>query len=269
VTFEYARVMKRVVAITGASAGIGRATAVRVARDGAAVAICARRADRLEAVAAEITAAGGQPLAIPADVTDADGMEQFVSRVVDRFGRLDVMMCNAGYGVAGAIDEVTSAQAQKVMEVNYTGTYLAARAALGVFRRQRRGHIIIVSSIVGKRGVPYMGAYAATKFAQVGLAECLRAEFVGTPIHVSVVYPVSTDTEFFDVMSHETGVQVTRASGPRQTVETVAEAIARTIARPAPEVYPHFNSRFLVIVNALAPGFTDRIVQRFGRKPLR
>jgi len=80
---------------------------------------------------------------------------------------------------------------------------------------------------------------------------------------------VSTETEFFDVMSHETGVQVTRAGGPRQSVETVAEAIARAIERPTPEVYPHFNSRFLVIVNALAPGFTDRIVQRFGRKPVR
>jgi len=261
--------MKRVVAITGASAGIGRATAVRVARDGAAVAICARRADRLEAVAAEITAAGGQPLAIPADVTDADGMEQFVSRVVDRFGRLDVMMCNAGYGVAGAIDEVTSAQAQKVMEVNYTGTYLAARAALGVFRRQRRGHIIIVSSIVGKRGVPYMGAYAATKFAQVGLAECLRAEFVGTPIHVSVVYPVSTDTEFFDVMSHETGTTVVRGPGPRQDADAVANAIARAIEHPVPEVYPLFKSRALVWLNVFAPGLCDRVVQRFGRKPIR
>ena len=257
----------RVIAITGASAGIGRATAVRVARDGAAVAICARRADRLEAVAAEITAAGGQALALPADVTDADGMERFVSRVVDRFGRLDVMMCNAGFGIAGAIDEVTAAQAQKVMEVNYIGTYLAARAALGVFRRQRRGHIIIVSSIVGKRGVPYMGAYAATKFAQVGLAECLRAEFVGTPIHVSVVYPVSTDTEFFDVMVGETGAPVSRAFGPRQHVDTVAAAIARAIEKPVAEVYPHAISRGLVILNALAPGFTDRFVQRFGRKP--
>ena len=228
--------MNRVIAITGASAGIGRATAVRAARDGATVAICARRADRLEAVAAEITAAGGQPLAIPADVTDADGMEQFVSRVVDRFGRLDVMICNAGYGIAGAIDEVTAAQAQKVMEVNYIGTYLAARAALGVFRRQGHGHIVIVSSIVGKRGVPYMGAYAATKFAQVGLAECLRSELVGTAIHVSVVYPVSTDTEFFGVMSHETGTTVVRGPGPRQDADAVADAIAHAIERPVPEV---------------------------------
>jgi short-subunit dehydrogenase len=260
---------KRVIAITGASAGIGRATAIRVARDGAAVAICARRADRLRQVADDIRAAGGEPLPVVADVTREADMEQFVAAAVDRFSRLDVILCNAGFGIAGAIDDIAPDQMQRLLDVNFTGTYLAARAALRVFRRQGFGHLIIVSSIVGKRGVPYMGAYSATKFAQVGLAECLRAEVAGSAIHVSVVYPVSTETEFFDVMSHETGVQVTRASGPRQTVETVAEAIARTIARPAPEVYPHFNSRFLVIVNALAPGFTDRIVQRFGRKPLR
>ena len=93
----------------------------------------------------------------------------------------------------------------KLVDINYFGTYHATRAALPVFRRQGRGHVIIVSSIVGKRGVPYMGAYSATKFAQVGLAECLRAELAGSGIHVSVVYPVSTDTEFFDVMSRETG----------------------------------------------------------------
>jgi short-subunit dehydrogenase len=259
----------RVVAITGASAGIGRATALRLARDGAAIAICARRADRLNAVAAEIVAAGGQALPVVADVTHEADMEDFVARTVERFARLDVMMCNAGFGIAGAIDDIPPDQMQKLMDINYTGTYLAARAALRVFRRQGYGHLIIVSSIVGKRGVPYMGAYAATKFAQVGLAECLRAEVEGSLIRVSVVYPVSTDTEFFDVMSKETGTAVTRAFGPRQPVETVANAIARAIAHPVPEVYPYFKSRFLVILNALAPRFTDRIVKRFGRKPVR
>jgi short-subunit dehydrogenase len=224
-TVRYARrvtTRSRVVAITGASAGIGRATALRLAREGAAIAICARRADRLDAVAADIVAAGGLALPIVADVTRAD-----------------------------------------------TGTYLATRAALPLFRRQGSGHIIMVSSIVGKRGVPYMGAYSATKFAQVGLAECLRSELLGSNIHVSVVFPVSTETEFFDVMSRETGTEVTRAMGPRQTVDTVADAIARAIHRPVPEIYPYATSRALVILNALAPGFTDRVVKRFGRKPVR
>jgi len=259
----------RVIAITGASAGIGRATALRMARDGAAVAICARRADRLDAVAAEIVAAGGQALPMAADVTRAGDMDAFVARTLERFGRLDVMMCNAGFGIAGAIDEIGPEQMQKLMDINYTGTYHATRAALPVFRRQGSGHIIIVSSIVGKRGVPYMGAYSATKFAQVGLAECLRSELLDTGIHVCVVYPVSTETEFFDVMSRETGTTVTRAYGPRQSVDVVADAIARAIRRPIPEIYPHAKSRALVVLNALAPGVTDRIVKRFGRKPVR
>ena len=259
----------RVIAITGASAGIGRATALRLARDGAAVAICARRRDLLDAVAAEIVAGGGQALAVVADVTRAADVDAFVAQTVARFGRLDVMLCNAGFGIAGAIDEIAPDQMQKLMDVNYTGTYHATRAALPLFRRQGSGHVIMVSSIVGKRGVPYMGAYSATKFAQVGLAECLRSELAGTGIHVTLVYPVSTETEFFDVMSRESGAAVTRAMGPRQSVEVVADAIARAIERPVPEVYPHVMSRLLVILNALAPGFTDGVVKRFGRKPVR
>jgi short-subunit dehydrogenase len=183
-------------------------------------------------------------------------------------GRLDVMMCNAGFGIAGAIDDITPDQMQKLM-INYTGTYLATRAALPLFRRQGSGHIIMVSSIVGKRGVPYMGAYSATKFAQVGLAECLRSELLGSNIHVSVVFPVSTETEFLEVMSRETGMEVTRAGGPRQTVDTVADAIARAIHRPVPEMYPHATSRALVILNALAPGFTDRVVEAFRPQRVR
>jgi len=260
---------RHVVAITGASAGIGRATAIRLARDGAAVAICARRADRLAEVADEVRGAGGDALPIVADVAREADIDQFVTATVDHFKRLDVMLCNAGFGIAGAIDDIAPDQMRKLIDVNFTGTYLAARAALRVFRRQGYGHVMVVSSIVGKRGVPYMGAYAATKFAQVGLAECLRSEVAGSNIRVTVVYPVSTDTEFFDVMSHETGVAVTRGGGPRQSVEVVADAIAHAIDRPTPEVYPYFKSRFLVVLNAIAPGVTDLIVQRFGRKPVR
>src|SRR6266487_1763141 len=206
---------KRVVAITGASAGIGRATALRLARDGAKLAICARRQAPLEATAADAIAAGGEAVPIVADVTREEDMNALVARAIERFGRLDVMMCNAGFGLAGAVDDITPGQMRKLIDINYMGTYLAARAALPVFRRQRHGHLIIVSSIVGKRGVPYMGAYSATKFAQVGLAECLRSELVGSNIRVIIVYPVSTETEFFDVMSRETGIPVERSVGPR------------------------------------------------------
>jgi len=258
-----------VVAITGASAGIGRATALRLARDGAAIVACARRADRIERLAAEIEAAGGRALAVVADVTSETDMNNLVARAVERFGRLDVIMCNAGFAVYGAIDDITPAQMHKLMDINYFGTYYATRAALPVFRRQGRGHVIFVSSIVGKRGVPFMGAYSATKFAQVGLAECLRAELRGSDIHVSVVFPVSTDTEFREVMRRETGTDISSSRGPKQTAEDVADAIARAIAHPVPEVYPNRISRGLVVLNAIAPGFCDRLVKRFGRQPLR
>jgi short-subunit dehydrogenase len=257
-----------VVAITGASAGIGRATATRLARDGAALVLCARRADRLESLVGEIQASGADAVPVVADVTSEADMERLVGQAIGRFDRLDVMVCNAGFGIAGTIDTIRPEQMHKLVEINLFGTYLAARAALPVFRRQGRGHLVVVSSIVGKRGVPYMAAYAATKFAQVGLAECLRAELVGSGIHVTVVYPVATDTEFFEVMSRETGVHLERSFGPRQTAEQVADAIAKAIQHPVPEVYPYFNSRALVWLNAFAPGLCDRIVKQFGRKPV-
>lgn len=260
--------MKIVIAITGGSSGIGRAAALRLARDGAAVAICARQKDRLERVSAEISSAGGTTLAVQADVTHQADMQRFVETTVQRFGRLDVMLCNAGYGLYGEIDQVTPEQMHALMDVNYFGTFHAARAALPVFRTQGHGHIIVVSSIVGQRGIPFMGPYSATKFAQVGLAECLRAEVAGTGLHVSVVYPISTDTDFFRVMTDHSGF-ATRAHGPRQTPESVADAIARAIARPTPEVYPYRLAKGLAVLNALAPGLCDRLTRRWGREPIR
>jgi NADP-dependent 3-hydroxy acid dehydrogenase YdfG len=253
-----------VVAITGASAGIGRATALRLARDGASVVVSARREDRLTALVRDIEAFG-HALAVVADVTREDDMQRLVRTSVERFGRLDVMICNAGFGVEGSADDVAIEHMRQLLDVNYLGTFYGARAALPVFRRQSAGHLIFVSSIVGKRGVPHMGAYAATKFAQVGLAESLRAELVGSDIHVSVVLPVSTDTEFLEVMHRTSGV-ASRARGPRQTAEQVADAIAKGIARPAAEIYPYRKARGLVLLNAIAPGFCDRFVKRFGRQ---
>ena len=253
--------------ITGASAGIGRATALRLARDGAAVVVSARRSDRLDTLVRDIDALGGRALAVVADVTREEDMDRLVRQTIERFDRVDVMICNAGFGVEGTLNHVAGEHMRRLLDVNYLGTFHAARAVLPVFRRQAAGHLLVVSSIVGKRGVPQMGAYAATKFAQVGLAECLRAELSGSNIHVSVVFPVSTDTEFHQVMQETCGI-ASRANGPRQTAEQVADAIARGIARPAPEIYPYRKARGLVLLNAIAPAFCDRFVKRFGRVEL-
>jgi short-subunit dehydrogenase len=139
------------------------------------------------------------------------------------------------------------------------------KAAMPRFRAQRAGHFIIMSSIVGQRGVGYTSGYSATKAAQIGFAEGLRAELHGTGVHVSVVCPISTATEFHEAMRRDFGHAVS-GLGPRQDADTVARAVARAVEHPAAEVYPYRLSRALVVLNALAPGFTDRVVQKYGRK---
>jgi NADP-dependent 3-hydroxy acid dehydrogenase YdfG len=254
----------RVAAITGASAGIGLACATHLAREGVAVVLGARRVSLLESTAKQIAEAGGRAAIAQMDVTCEDDVHALVATAVREFGRLDVMICNAGFGYYAPIDQMPSAVMRHMMDVNYMGTFYGARAALPIFRRQNSGHLICISSIVGRRGVPFMGGYAATKAAQAGLAESLRAEFFGTPIHVSCVYPISTKTEFIDAMDRDYGQRIS-GLGPKQTVDDVARAVVACVKRPRPEVYPHTLSRGLTILNALAPNFTDRFVRRYGR----
>jgi short-subunit dehydrogenase len=175
------------------------------------------------------------------------------------------MICNAGFGYYGTIEETPPETMQRMMDVNFMGSFLGARAALPHFRERGSGHLIFVSSIVGRRGIPLMSGYSATKAAQAGFAESLRSEFAETGIHVSVVYPVSTETEFRSAMERDYGYSIS-GLGPKQPVTMVADAIVRCIERPRAEVFPHAKSRGLAVLNILAPGFTDRLVKRYGRR---
>ena len=255
----------RVAAITGGSSGIGLACATHLARAGVAVVLGARRRSLLEATASRIRAEGGRAAVVEMDVTRETDVEALVAMATREFGRLDIMICNAGFGYYGPIDDTPPDVMRRMMDVNYMGTYYGARAALPVFRAQNSGHLLFMSSIVGRRGVPFMGGYTATKAAQAGLAESLRAEFAGSPIHVTCVYPISTPTEFIDAMARDFGHQIS-GLGPTQSVDDVARAIVRCIERPRPELYPKPISRGLAVLNALAPRFSDRLVRRWGRR---
>jgi short-subunit dehydrogenase len=255
----------RVAAITGASSGIGLAVAQAFARERVAVLLGARRADRLANAVRDIRGRGGRADSIVMDVASEPDVLALVARAQDAFGRLDIMVCNAGFGYYGTVEETPPDVMHRMMDVNFMGTFYGARAVLPVFRAQASGHLVMVSSIVGQRGIAQMSGYTATKAAQVGFAESLRAEFAGTGIHVSVVFPVSTETEFRQAMERDYGHNVS-GLGPKQSVEQVADAILACVKHPRAEVYPHWQSRALVIANAIAPGWTDSIVRKYGRR---
>ncbi len=257
---------RRTAVITGASSGIGEACAHAFAREGLHVVLAARRSDRLEQVAAAIREAGGEATAMPCDVTDAAQVDDVVGRTIAATGRLDVMVCNAGLGYNGRLDETDAETMRRLMDVNFFGTFHAARAAVRHFRTAGRGHLFIMSSIVGRRGVPRMSAYAATKFAQVGLGESVRAELAGTGIHVTLVYPISTETEFRRSMQREWGQEVSGA-GPRQSPELVAATMVRALRRPRADIYPMRASRLVPAAAALLPGLADWVSTRFARRP--
>ena len=255
----------KVAVITGASSGIGLACARELTRRGAAVVLGARRRERLDEAVAEIERSGGRAVAMTADVTREQDVNALVAHATAQFGRFDVMICNAGFGYYGTIEQTPPDMMRQMIDVNYMGTFFGARAALPVFRAQQSGHLIFVSSIVARRWIAFMGGYTATKAAQSGLAESLRTEFAGSAVHVSCVYPISTETEFHDAMARHYGHHVT-GLGPRQPVELVARAIADCVERPRPEVYPHAKSRALGILSLVAPAFTDRFVRKFARR---
>jgi short-subunit dehydrogenase len=255
----------RVAVITGASAGIGLACAERFAGEGMAVVLGARREDKLTAIADRIARSGGRATAARCDVSSESDVTRLVSLALETYGRLDVMMCNAGFGYYGTVEDTPPDVMRRMMDVNFMGTYFGARAALPIFRRQQRGHLIFTSSIVGRRGIAFMSGYSATKAAQAGFAESLRSEFDGSGIHVSCVFPISTATEFRDAMARDYGHSVS-GLGPKQSVDDVARAVVACVRRPRPEVYPHPKSRALVVLNAVAPALTDRLVRKYGRR---
>lgn len=258
----------KVVAITGASSGIGRATAERLANGGAVVVLSARRAERLVALARTIGEAGGRALAVPGDVTRPEDMHVLVARAIDAFGRLDVMVANAGIGYHGTLDQATPEDMRRVVDVNLLGTLYTAQAALRAFRRQGHGHFIAVSSYAGKRGIGGTAVYGATKAGIINLVESLRAEFVGTNLHASVILPVTVDTEFRSTITREFG-WVAEGEGPSHPVEAVARDIEGCILKPEAEIYTHRKSWFIAVLNVLAPARTDRFIHRFTRRVTR
>ncbi|WP_174302146.1 SDR family oxidoreductase [Caulobacter sp. S45] len=216
----------KVVAITGAGSGIGRATALLLAERGAKLVLGARRADRLEAVAKQIGAAGGEAAYVPIDVKRRDDLSSLVALACERFGKLDVLVSNAGIGPVSLLDELRVDDWDEMIDINVKGVLYGIAAALPVFRRQGFGQFVNIASTAGLITKPTMAVYSGTKFAVRAISEGLRQE-AGDKLRVTIITPGFVKTDFADSMTNpEMKAQIV---GTMEKMAISPDAIARAI----------------------------------------
>ncbi|MEU3742146.1 SDR family oxidoreductase [Streptomyces sp. NPDC032198] len=222
----------KVVAITGASSGIGEATALLLAERGAKVVLGARRPERLRALAARIEQAGGEAAWVRTDVTRSADLNGLVELARDRFGRLDVLVSNAGVGLISPLDDLRVADWEQMIDVNLKGVLYGIAAALPVFREQGSGHFVNTVSTAGLRIVPLQSVYAATKNAVRTLSEGLRQE-AGDSLRVTVVSPGYVRTEFANHIDSEVKAKILDSMDAfGLSPDAVARAIAFAVEQP-------------------------------------
>ena len=251
--------------VTGASSGIGRALALRLAAEGARVALVARRADALEALAAEVRAAGGEALALPCDVAEREAVAAAAAHVVEAWGGVDLLVNNAGYGHHRRFLEWDLEDMERMLRVNTLGSLYWTKALLPGMVERGEGWIVFVASLAGRIAPPDESAYAASKFALVGLAESLSLEVEDLGVHVLTVCPGVIRTPFFD------GEALERmpAAARRQMVEPdgLVEAILGALRSGRRELtYPRMLAGAYA-VRALFPRFFRWGVKRTAQRP--
>jgi NADP-dependent 3-hydroxy acid dehydrogenase YdfG len=226
-------IRNKVIAITGASSGIGRATALYLASRGGRIVLGARREEQIAAVAADIQNAGGQAIYLPTDVTRRKDLEALVQLACDHFGRLDVLVNNAGIGPISRFDALRVDDWDAMIDVNIKGVLYGIAAALPIFGQQEEGHIINVVSTAGLKIVPTMGVYAATKNAVRTITEALRQE-AGPTLRVTEISPGMIATNFADSMTDEAVKLVIqkRSDAIAISPDAIARGIAFAIEQP-------------------------------------
>jgi NAD(P)-dependent dehydrogenase (short-subunit alcohol dehydrogenase family) len=247
--------------ITGASSGIGRAAAVEFARAGARVVLASRNEAKLRELERAIIESGGEALAVPTDVTREDQVRAMAEAAVGRFGRIDILICNAGVGLFSPVREIPEAALRQVFEVNFHGVVRCVQAALPHMLRRGSGLIQIVSSVIGLRAVPGYAGYCATKFAVGALAESLRVEVAAHGVRVQVIYPGLTDTAFAQN-------SILRSPDPRSfpipptSAERVGRIMVRAARRGSRDRVISAGGRLLALLDRLSPALVDFILAR-------
>jgi NADP-dependent 3-hydroxy acid dehydrogenase YdfG len=244
----------KIAIVTGGSSGIGRATALALAREGAHVALAARNEGALQEVAQAVRALGREALVVPTDVTQREQVEHLVAEALACWERVDIFIANAGQYVRCCVPELTIAHVERAMAINFYGALYGVLAVMPHMLARKSGHLVLVSSVDGKKGLPIDAPYVATKFALAGMGEVMRQELRGTGVHVTTVFPGRIDTPLLG------GMRVPWIS-PKYSPEMVARAIVRSIRRRQPEVIVPAFYRWFVILGALSPRLSDWFVR--------
>lgn len=265
----------RPIAITGASSGIGAATAIACAAAGMPVALGARRADKLDSLVKRIEAAGGRAIAVTMNVVNPEDNRRFIARTIEAFGSVYAVFANAGYGEERTVLDSTDKQIRDMFETNYFGTLHTIRAAVPHLLNNTpgpagfRGHVLICSSCLAKISVPYCSTYTATKAAQNHLARAMNLELDGRGVAVSSVHPIGTRTEFFDIMRERSGPGASltphTADVMLQSPDFVADRILACLRKPHPEVWIGLKgamTRYGMGLAIMAPNLTDWALRR-------
>jgi short-subunit dehydrogenase len=257
---EPSKLTNKVVVITGASSGLGRAAALELARRGANVVLAARREQALEELATSCRSLGRQALAVATDVTREGDVQTLAARALELTGNIDVWVNNAGVTTFGALESTDIADHRRVVETNLWGSVYGARAVIPIFRRQAKGTLINVGSILSKVGQPFVPSYVISKFALRGLSEALRAELADQPaISVCTLLPYAIDTPHFQVGANLIG-RKPYAMPPVQSPEKVAVALADLAERPRRELHVPRIAAMGLALHALFPRPVERMI---------
>lgn len=256
----------RVIILTGATQGIGRATALTLAEAGCRLVLAARNAEALQDLTGMLTKAGHQAVAVPTDIGNIGQAAALATKTVEAFGKIDVVINNAAIGVRDWVTDLQEAEARRVMDVNYFGPVALIQAAIPHLKANPEGGLIInVSSIVGRRAMPGIAGYCASKAALEKMAESLRIELAADNIRVSTVYPGVTQTGFNqNSLGSDPNRRGRRAGVPP---ERVARVVLRAIRREPRDVFVTFFDWSFVTAGLLLPSLMDRLlIWRFGKR---
>ncbi len=253
---------QQVVAVIGASSGIGRVAALEFAKRGAKVVVSARTQSGLNSLVDEIRQSGGEAMAVPADVAVFEQVQAIADKTVEWYGRLDTWVHLAATAVIGPFEQVTPEEFKRVIDVNFMGQVYGAKVALPYLRREGRGALIHVSSLEGRRSLPLQSSYSASKHALEGFLDSLRVELQheGVPISVTNLMPATINTPFYNKARTKLGVQPTGVP-PYYQPELVAKAILHVAEHPTRDIIVGDVGRALDIMQKISPQFLDWVLQ--------